>query len=404
VEPIVAISDDLTGTLGLSILCENENLPTVAIARYAVPEEIPRTDSVVVVNTDTRRLPAEEVEKRMRALVESVPPEVHIGKRFDTTLRGHLGLELDVILSARPESRALVVPAYPSGGRTTVGGYQLLDGIPVERTEVAHDSAWPVKSGYVPDFFSGTHSVGRVELTVVNEGTEAIREAVGRAFEENRIVVVDAVTDADVESIATAARDLPLEIVPVSTGVFLSTFLRTRYGQKADGFVLAVVGTPTENTKRQLRQLENKARVVYCELEFDGRNEISAATTFDRFVQRFERDATDVLVVRPVGPRVEDRRDEILGSLVELGGHFLDAYSAQITGLFLSGGDTAVGLLEKVEAKRIRPEVEFGSLIMGGRILDGPYTGLKVTTKGGLVGDESTLVRAYTWIQKEHRI
>jgi len=55
----------------------------------------------------------------------------------------------------------------------------------------------------------------------------------------------------------------------------------------------------------------------------------------------------------------------------------------------------------RLEATLIRPEIEFGSLIMGGVIENGPFSGLKVVTKGGLVGDQNVLVGTLVWFLKE---
>jgi hypothetical protein len=38
---------------------------------------------------------------------------------------------------------------------------------------------------------------------------------------------------------------------------------------------------------------------------------------------------------------------------------------------------------------------------MGGRILDGDFAGLKVATKGGLVGEEDGVYQAVRWLQKK---
>ncbi|HCL80087.1 MAG TPA: hypothetical protein DIC53_09005, partial [Synergistaceae bacterium] len=49
----------------------------------------------------------------------------------------------------------------------------------------------------------------------------------------------------------------------------------------------------------------------------------------------------------------------------------------------------------------LAPEVEIQPLLMGGRILDGDFAGLKVATKGGLVGEEDGVYQAVRWLQKK---
>ena len=37
--------------------------------------------------------------------------------------------------------------------------------------------------------------------------------------------------------------------------------------------------------------------------------------------------------------------------------------------------------------------------MMGGRILDGAFAGLKVVTKGGLIGEEDAVYKAILWLR-----
>ena len=65
-------------------------------------------------------------------------------KKVDSTLRGPLAAEIEAALAASGRTRAVVAPAFPATGRTTVGGVQHLDGVPVHATRFAHDPVSPV--------------------------------------------------------------------------------------------------------------------------------------------------------------------------------------------------------------------------------------------------------------------
>jgi uncharacterized protein YgbK (DUF1537 family) len=45
------------------------------------------------------------------------------------------------------------MPAFPQEGRTTVGGYHLLKGVPIERTEMARDPHSPIVESHLPTLF-----------------------------------------------------------------------------------------------------------------------------------------------------------------------------------------------------------------------------------------------------------
>ena len=62
------------------------------------------------------------------------------------TLRGNLGSETDAMLDCLgSDFIAVSAPCFPSSGRTLVGGYLLVDGLPLHKTNIAIDPKTPVK-------------------------------------------------------------------------------------------------------------------------------------------------------------------------------------------------------------------------------------------------------------------
>jgi len=75
-----------------------------------------------------------------------------VAKRIDSTIRGNLGAETDALLEViDPDSIAVVVASYPDSGHATSGGYLLVEGMPVQETDVAKDPMNPITSSYIPD-------------------------------------------------------------------------------------------------------------------------------------------------------------------------------------------------------------------------------------------------------------
>ena len=62
-----------------------------------------------------------------------------IYKKMDSALRGHPAEELLVTMRLAGITRAIVAPAIPSQGRTTVGGIALDHGIPLARTPIGRE-------------------------------------------------------------------------------------------------------------------------------------------------------------------------------------------------------------------------------------------------------------------------
>ena len=134
---IAVIADDLTGAADTGAALVR------AGHRTAVAFRGERVDAdAVVIDTDSRGLPAAEAAARVRAV--ALGGAEIVMKKVDSTLRGPLAAEVEAALAASGRTRAIVAPAFPATGRTTVGGVQHLDGVPVHETRFAHDPVSPV--------------------------------------------------------------------------------------------------------------------------------------------------------------------------------------------------------------------------------------------------------------------
>ena len=67
--------------------------------------------------------------------------------------------------------------------------------------------------------------------------------------------------------------------------------------------------------------------------------------------------------------------------------------AARPAGLFLSGGDTALAILERLGARGIRLEREMGSGLVFGSLMGGFMEGASVVTKAGAFGPPDALVK-----------
>ena len=77
-----------------------------------------------------------------------------------------------MILQAVDENAvAVVVPSFPDSARITVGGYLIVDSLPLHRTDATNDPITPITSSYVPGIISSqtNHQVG---VMTINDMTE----------------------------------------------------------------------------------------------------------------------------------------------------------------------------------------------------------------------------------------
>jgi len=144
---IIVIADDLSGAAELA---------GIAFAHGLSAEVQRRFDSnsgaqVIVIDTDSRSLRSAEASQRVRSIAEQVAAAspAWIFKKVDSVLRGNVRAEIDAILSATRQARAVLVPANPTRGRTITGGRYFVSGVPLDQTAFAVDPEHPRQSSDV---------------------------------------------------------------------------------------------------------------------------------------------------------------------------------------------------------------------------------------------------------------
>lgn len=133
------------------------------------PWMFPATGNLIVFSSETRNAaPREAARRAARRVTELLrvtkawPGEL-LFKKIDSTLRGPIGAELQVLLTAFPGRRILLCPANPFTGRTVRGGVLHVQGVPLHLTEFRNDPLAPVTTG---------------DLVQLREGREFRRRAI----------------------------------------------------------------------------------------------------------------------------------------------------------------------------------------------------------------------------------
>ncbi|MEB3245072.1 MAG: four-carbon acid sugar kinase family protein [Vampirovibrionales bacterium] len=160
-------------------------------------------------------------------------------KKIDSTLRGHVAAECLAAVEALEADCGVIVPAFPEQGRQTVGGYQLVHGIPLERSDVARDPLAPMGQTYVPKILAddlirhhgegADNLLGYVPLGTVLHGAGPILMALqAQAEAGKKLVLVDAATTEDLNQIALALEKSRknLSILPCGAGGLANALIR----------------------------------------------------------------------------------------------------------------------------------------------------------------------------------
>lgn len=178
----------------------------------------PLADALVVA-LDSRSIPAREARAQSLAALGWLREAgcerffFNYGPAFDSTDDGNIGPVADALVDALGCGFALACPAAPGFARTVYQGHLFFGPALLHESGLQRHPVTPMRDANLVRVLSrqtdGT--VGLVPFATVLQGAAAIRRAMLAMKEQGRrYVVVDAVTAADLASIATAACDQPL--------------------------------------------------------------------------------------------------------------------------------------------------------------------------------------------------
>ena len=147
---VVIIADDLTGANDTGVQIAKRGLTAVTVVDPTLVAETPAEG--IVLDTESRTLSTEQSRAAIRVAARALGRcrNALFYKKIDSTLRGNIGAELDDLIREIEPEMVVCAPAYPKNGRTTRDGIHFLQGIPIDRTEMAADPRNPVETASLP--------------------------------------------------------------------------------------------------------------------------------------------------------------------------------------------------------------------------------------------------------------
>ena len=176
------------------------------------------------------------------------------------------------ILDTLEWDASIIIPAFPAESRVTVGGYHLLKGVPIERTEMARDPHSPIFESHLPTLLKSQLDeenkdlVGSIELSTIMKGAGPILRDLNNLIKSGKkLIVMDAVSTVDIEQIVLAMDKSEYRILPTGTAaaaqvlsdLWFSDFKSehiTKTLPELPKFVVS--GSATQITANQIEKLE----------------------------------------------------------------------------------------------------------------------------------------------------
>jgi uncharacterized protein YgbK (DUF1537 family) len=411
---LVVIADDLTGAADTGIQFRAMYAPVylvdhrfLSIDSFGVPPQ------ALSIFTASRGLPPADahqvVTEVCRALGRHAPRRIY--KKIDSAMRGNIGAELEAVMEALNITMSFIAPAYVEQGRTTVGGVHCIHGTPVARTEMRRDPIAPVCESRLLEWvgFQAHLPIAHIGLEILSQDEATAAAAIDRAAGAGvRHFTFDAAVPEDLDRIAQLALDYyPQALLCGSAGLAKSMAhalgshrphpnpVRCRADAPLAGHWMFACGSASERLRQQVQALAEQTNASVVALDPAGSGSGRVPENWDAAVRRAaSRLAANDLVMTLAPPSADASHidsDRLLAG-------FADAVHAVIVavrpaGLFLSGGDTALAVLERLGARGIRLECEMGSGLVFGRLVGGAMEGMPVVTKAGAFGPPDALLK-----------
>jgi len=378
---LVILADDLTGAADSAARCCSAGM---AAAIAVQPPTAPLGCDALALTSDSRHLPAPLAAQRVRTLLAglALPPDTVWYKKIDSTGRGNLGSEIDALLDGLGRPYAIVCPAFPAHGRGLRSGTLVWP----------HAPAPPL---HVPSLLArqSQHPVTALDLQHVRLGAAHLLEQVRDATRDGqrRLLVLDAVTDDDLATIAAAAIELlPRVLLCGSAGLVGALAARLSPAGPprvqpmpsgapgSDRPAVVVVGSGSQTAHRQIAYAHRHGHVRAVDI----RATATRAWTGDTVLHLPPPAAHTKLDDATARSRAHELADAALATLER----------DQAALLILAGGDTAMVVLERLGIVRLTVVRELLPGMPLTRAVDGTGRERWVVLKAGNHGDESTLV------------
>lgn len=332
------VADDLTGAndTALQFFMKGSNTEIILDVN-SLNENHLNVETWALCN-ETRNIAPEDagriVFEATRVLKEKFGIE-YFYKKIDSTLRGNISVEILAMLEATGYDAAIVAPAFVQEGRITIGGYQLLKGIPIERTDAARDPKAPIYESYIPDILkrglsdNAKELVASIEMKTIAKGAGPIALKLNELISSGKkLIVMDSVSTVDFEQIVLAMQKSTYNILPAGSaglahalGAVWLTEIKPPV-QKQVPFLpkLILSGSATSLTALQVKKLEMDTDIentYFVSLRLDDVLKEPDSALVDRIVANLVKD--NIVAVHVCDLTEELSNEEAQSKLIDEG-------------------------------------------------------------------------------------
>ena len=427
------IADDLTGANDTALQFKKQNAKIKILLDYTIPPESDADTEVWAISSESRNIDAADAKSRILETIENLNKNLNLEyfyKKIDSTLRGNIAVETLTMVEALEYDAAIIIPAFPSEKRITIGGYHLANGVPIGRTEIARDPHSPITESHVPTLFASQLDetqkdlVGSIGLKTIMNGAGPILMKINELIKEGKkLIVADASCSTDIEQVVLAINKSNYKILPAGTAATGNVLAKLWFDETDNSEQetitipklprLIISGSATQINANQIEQLEKSYDYEIFSITLSTEMVLNEIT--DEFLEKILarlRNGETVLVHSSKllddfdGFSDESLKDELTRTklatkitdfLAELTKRIIEKQQVILITL---GGETSYKCCDAISSKELSMKDEVAPAIA----LCVDYKNQWIITKSGNLGTPRTLIEILNYIDKHEQV
>jgi uncharacterized protein YgbK (DUF1537 family) len=419
---IYVIADDLTGSSDTGVQFAKRGYKTVvAITPDNAHPGVSEDMDVYVIDTETRDEETHAAHSKLKRILKGLHIRRHeiVYKKVDSTLRGSIGVEIEELMTHLGRDLCIFTPTLAPYGRITIGGYLVVQGEVLGHSKYYTGKLEPGEASYIPLLLRQQTKlpIARVDLKDVAKGVESISQKLNELYENGaKIVVIDATNETHLHDIFESSLHFEGSIVYAGSAG-LAEHIRHEEGFRerepcaiklSHGPYLVLFASRHPIIQMQIAHLKKQMRCYELVIEV-GKIPSNIERMKDLYTEECVGALNDnmhvVIHTDPAGTEEKNTIERVMHEhkiglrelelqirqfLGELVSHIL--YHHKLMNIILSGGDTALGVCNALQIKRLEiiDELLPGIPISRAQFEDRK---LQLITKAGGFGEIDTLYR-----------
>ena len=355
-EKFLMIADDFTGAGDAGVQMSKNGIE----ARIAFNTDGIDPNESYVIDSESRNIPAEEAYEKVKKIYQDMETYHydHYYKKIDSTIRGNIRAELMAAREVLKPDLTVFNPGNPDSNRTVVDGILMMNGIRICETEIMRDPLCLVKEDNLKKLLE-TEMEEPVQYFTLAQIRSGKLELDGSG-----LITFDVLNNEDMDTVVRFILSKKKKVLWVGSAGMANALFYTLCPKYP---VLSLVGSISDTSRNQVRRAkEQGARIV-------------------------EMNVSGLLKGGNLARYTQERLGELSAMILK---------QANVCGVFLTGGDTAISFMEKNHAHGARLVEEVLPIVALVETVDGDYPGLPLVVKGGSIGDENAIAESIRYLKE----